>query len=1317
MLESATDSYGRHGCQPIAVVGVSCRLPEAATPEAFWRLLAEGRSAVGRVPAGRWTAEPPEREAHLGAFLDEVDRFDAAFFGVSPREARTMDPQQRLALELCWEALEDAGIVPETVRGGPAGVFVGAIADDYARLLHGQGMSAIGAHSITGLHRSLIANRVSYGLGLTGPSLTVDTGQSSSLVAVHLAAESLRRGESEIALVGGVHLNLVAESAVTAARFGALSPTGRCHTFDERADGYVRGEGGAMVVLKPLDRARADGDTVYCVIRGSAVNNDGGGANLTRPSGRAQAEVLRTAYRRAGVAPEHVGYVELHGTGTPVGDPVEAAALGAALTSDRPVGSRLLVGSVKTNIGHLEGAAGIAGLVKAVLSLAHRRIPPSLNFVRANPDIPLDELRMDVVRELTPWPDGTGPALAGVSSFGMGGTNCHVVLAAESETRESETEGPETEGPETQGSAPEESPARTIPWVLSARTEAALREQADRLRARVEADPDLGHLDVGRTLAGHRTLFEHRAVVLGDDRAARSDALAAVARAESSADAVTGRAVQGDAVFVFPGQGSQWLGMGLELYGEFPVFADHLRVCARELEPYTGWSLLSVLRGEPDAPSLDRVDVVQPALFAVMTSLARLWESLGVRPAAVVGHSQGEIAAAYVAGALSLADAARVVALRSRALRSLSGRGAMAAVSMPADEVARRVGDVAGGLSVAAVNGPVSTVVAGEPGLVDAFVDQAVGEGFQARRLPVDYASHSAQTEEIREELHEALAGISAREGEVPFYSTVTGELVDTAGFDADYWFRNIRQTVRFEETVRLLLADGHRQFVECGPHPALLAGVADTAAAAGVPAVTVGSLRRDDGGRRRFLTSLAEAHTQGVPVDWSAVLEGPDGRRVPLPTYPFQRERHWWEAPTGTARATVAPEPVQAPATPELPAARAPFTDAYADEEPAPATEAGRQSLADRLAQLPDADRDRTLLDLVRERAAHVLEHPSTDGVEADRSFRELGLDSMMAVELRRQMNDATGLHLPPTVLFEHPTPARLARHLRGELLPTAPAAPAAPTADPDRDEPVVIVGIGCRFPGDVRSPEDLWRLLAEGGDAVSEFPDDRGWPLDELFDPDQENGARSYVRQGGFLRDATQFDAAFFGISPREADAMDPQQRLLLETSWEALERAGIDPVGLAGSPTGVFFGATSQDYGSRLDAAPAGYEGYVLTGSTSSVASGRVAYTLGLEGPALTVDTACSSSLVALHLARQALLRGECSMALAGGVTVMATPGMFTEFSRQRGLAPDGRCKPFAEAADGTAWSEGVGVLLLERLSDATRHGHRLGRPQAD
>ncbi|MFI0408242.1 SDR family NAD(P)-dependent oxidoreductase [Actinomadura sp. 3N508] len=1152
----------------IAIIGMSCRFPGAASPGEFWRLLRAGTDAAGVDPDG-------------------IGLFDPEFFGISPREAAAMSPQQRLALELGWEALEDAGIVPATLRDSATGVFVGAIGEDYATLLLRRGTAAIDQHTMTGLHRSLIANRMSYTLGLRGPSLTVDSGQSSSLVAVRLAMDSIRKGESAVAIAGGVHLNLAEESAVTADRFGGLSPDGRCFTFDARANGYVRGQGGGLVVLKPLRAAVSDGDPVYCVLLGGAVNNDGASDGLTVPDQEAQAEVLRAAYRDAGISAGSVRYVELHGTGTRVGDPVEAAALGAAFAGRDDV--PLPVGSVKTNIGHLEGAAGVAGLLKVALSLHHGELPPSLNFATPNPRIPLAELGLRVWTELGPWPEGHRSA--GVSSFGMGGTNCHLVLA----------QAPEATSPREGMRAA--SPAAEVVWPLSGRSPAAVTAQAARLESHLRAHRP-SDVDVAATLASSRTVFDHRAVVVGDLRAG----LRALAAGEPSEHVIAGHAGAGGgpAVFVFPGQGSQWLGMGARLMRTNEVFARRMRECADALAPY-----VDVTRGD-----LGRVEFVQPALFAIMVSLAEVWRSFGVEPDAVIGHSQGEIAAACVAGALSLPDAARVVALRARALAGLAGTGGMASVQVPAAELA-----LDDGLSIAAVNSPRATVVSG---------DVRALEALGGRMIPVDYASHSPHVEAVREELLAALDGVTPRPARVAFYSTLTGGVLDTGALDADYWYRNLRHVVRFEQAVRAAHADGHGTFVEASPHPVLTGAITET-----VPdAVAVGTLRRDDGGPARLHASLAEAYVRGVGVTWPVA-----GRPVRLPTYAFQRERYWF------------------------------------DHVPAPAAVAGRGDL----------------LATVRGHVAAVLGHRSVDEIDPRRTFKQLGMDSVTALELHQRLR-AAGLPASPTAVFDHPTPLELSEHLRAP--DRADQAPASVRSD----EPVAIIGMACRYPGDVRTPEDLWRLVAGDTDAITGFPVDRGWDV-----------AGDFPQAGGFLHDAAGFDAGFFGIAPREALATDPQQRLLLETSWEAIERAGIDPTSLRGGRSGVFAGLMPQDYGARLHEAPDELAGLLLTGSTTSVASGRIAYTLGLEGPAISIDTACSSSLVAIHLACRALRQGECGLALAGGATVMATPGMFLEFSRQGGLAADGRCKPFAAAADGTGWAEGAGMLVLERLSDAERNGH--------
>ncbi|WP_410671459.1 type I polyketide synthase [Amycolatopsis sp. cmx-4-68] len=1206
---------------------MACRLPGAADPRAYWDLLRAGRHAITETPAERWSSDEPG--TGFGGFLDDVAGFDAGFFGVSPREAAVMDPQQRLMLELGWEALEDAGHPPARLDADGAGVFVGAIWDDYAHLLHQH--AAVTQHTLTGTHRGVIANRVSYTLGLRGPSLTVDCGQSSSLVAVHLACESLRRGESAVALAGGVNLNLIPESALGAARFGGLSPDGRCFTFDARANGYVRGEGGGLVVLRPLADALADGDRVYGVIRGSATNNGGAAETLTTPSGPAQREVLRLAHERAGTDPADVEYVELHGTGTRLGDPIEAAALGAAIGTARRPGAPLLVGSAKTNVGHLEGAAGIAGLLKAALCLWHGEIVPSLNFATPNPDIPLGELNLRVATETVPWT--AAEPLAGVSSFGMGGTNCHVVV----------------------GAAPASAPARPsagpqLPLVLSARTPEALAAQAENLRDALGGGLD--PVDAGYSLVTTRAALEHRAVVLPDGDLGES--LGRLAAGEPARSVVRGTTRTARQVaFLFAGQGSQRAGAGRELYASEPVFAAALdEVFARVDLP-----LRDVLF-EP-GELLDRTQYTQPALFALEVALFRLLESKGVRPGVLLGHSVGELAAAHVAGVLSLDDAVTLVAARGRLMQELPGGGAMLAVEATEDEV-RGEADV----SVAAVNGPRAVVLSGDADAVARAGARFAALGRKTKQLRVSHAFHSSHMDGMLDSFRSVAAGLSFGAPRIPIVSTLTGRVATAAELaDPGYWARHVREAVRFADGVRTI---GDALFVELGPDGVLCAMARESAEGVFAP-----TLRRDRDETATVHSVVAQLHVHGADVDWTAVY-GPRGNRVDLRSYPFRRDRHWFDGP---ARAT-APKP--------------------------------ERSWAQSVAELPAAERDRRFGEVVREGVALVLDYAGAHDVDPERTFKELGIDSLTAVELRDHLGRVTGLKLGSGVLFDHPTPAALARHLETGL-----AGDGGETAEPAvaSDEPIAIVAMSCRFPGGVRTPEDLWDLVAGGVDAIGPFPADRGWDLDALYDPDPEHPGTTYARAGGFLDGVADFDPAFFGISPREAVAMDPQQRVLLELSWEAFERAGLDPAALRGTSAGVFVGAMATDYGPRLHEAAGGADGYLLTGTTGSVVSGRLAYTFGLEGPAVTVDTACSSSLVALHWAARALRAGECSLALAAGVAVMSRPGMFIEFSRQRGLSPDGRCKAFSAAADGTGWAEGAGVLLLERLADAQRNGHQV------
>ncbi|HEX6344775.1 type I polyketide synthase [Umezawaea sp.] len=881
--------------EPIAVVGMACRFAGGVrTPDDLWRLLESGGDAVGGFPTDRgWDLDAvydPD-PAHAGTsytreggFLRDAGAFDAGFFGISPREALAMDPQQRVLLETSWEALEQAGIDPASLRGSRTGVFAGTNGQDYAGLVNAAAED-LGGYVGTGNSASVLSGRISYSFGFEGPAVTVDTACSASLVAVHLATRSLRAGECGLALASGVTVMATPGAFIDFSRQRGLAADGRCKAFAEAADGTGWGEGVGVLVLERLSDARRNGHRVLAVIRGSAVNQDGASSGLTAPNGPSQERVIRQALADARLEPGDVDAVEAHGTGTKLGDPIEAQALLATYGRDRE--TPLWLGSVKSNIGHTQAAAGVAGVIKMVQALRHGVLPRTLHVDRPTSHVDWTAGAVEVLVDARPWDRGDRPRRAGISAFGVSGTNAHVVI-------EEAEEPPADADPAT-------APA-VLPWVFSAASREALRERAGQLVSRVDGQ-DVEALDVARSLVLSRSTFAHRAVVVGRGFAALLDGARSLARDEPAAAVARGEAVRGDdrVVFVFPGQGSQWPGMAVDLLASAPVFADRMAECALALAPFVDWSLLDVLA---DAEALERVDVVQPVLWAVMVSLAELWRSYGVEPAAVVGHSQGEIAAACVAGALSLDDAARVVALRSQAILALSGTGGMVSVALPADDVRALTARYAG-LSVAAVNGPAATVVSGDVAALDALLAVCEADGVRARRLPVDYASHSVHVEALRERLAEVLAPVVPRRADVPFYSTVEQRYVDPTSLDAEYWYRNLRQTVWLEPAVRTLTEDGVGAFLEVSPHPVLTTAVQDTVESADGLAVVGGSLRRDDGGLSRFLLSAAELWTRGVRVSWCPLVEA--GRPVDLPTYPFQRQDFWVTAATGTGDVTAA--------------------------------------------------------------------------------------------------------------------------------------------------------------------------------------------------------------------------------------------------------------------------------------------------------------------------------------------------------------------------------------------------------------------------
>ncbi|MEU2794559.1 type I polyketide synthase [Streptomyces sp. NPDC007100] len=871
--------------EPIAIVGMACRLPGAVHgPDDLWDLVDQGRDAITGFPDDRgWDLDGADGSTpyRSGGFLHDAAEFDPAFFGIVPSEAVAMDPQHRIALEVAWEALERAGIDPQSVGATRTGVFVGMMnGSDYVSE-HTEVPSGAETFVGTGNTGAVVSGRIAYTLGLQGPAMTVDTACSSSLVTLHLACQSLRQGDCTLALAGGVTV-LCAPDFFELSELQALAPDGRCKAFAEGADGTGFAEGAGMLVLERLSDARRNGHRVLAVVRGSAVNSDGASNGLTAPNGSAQRAVIQAALANARLTPGEVDAVDAHGTGTALGDPIEAQALLAVYGQDRAPEQPLWLGSLKSNIGHTQAAAGVAGVIKMVQAIRHGVLPRTLHVTEPSRKIDWSSGAVSLLTEARAWPRTGAPRRAGVSSFGLSGTNGHVILEQAPDEEPAEAAGPPVD-------------AGPVPLHLSARSADALRAQAATLRAWMAGHPGLRPAEVARSLLTTRSAFEHRGAVVGTDAGELDAALAVLAAGESADNVVRGVARPGAKVaFVFPGQGSQWAGMAARLMESAPEFAASVAACDAAFAEFLDWSVAAALRGG-SGPSPDRLDTVQPMLFTVMVSLAALWRAHGVEPDAVLGHSQGEVAAAYVAGAIGLRDAARLVARRNDALQTLFGHGAMASVLAAPAEVLERIARFDGRLSLAAVNGPGACVVSGATDAVDAFVAECTEARLRARRIRgADAAGHSVQVEKLRERMLTELA-VQPAAAPVPFYSTVEGAPLGTEALTAEYWYRNARNTVQFDAAARALLADGHHILIEVSPHPVLtvpLQGIVDDT---GTRAAVVPTLLRDQGGLARFRTAVADAAVHGARPDWTAVLPG--GAPVELPTYAFQRKRFWMPA------------------------------------------------------------------------------------------------------------------------------------------------------------------------------------------------------------------------------------------------------------------------------------------------------------------------------------------------------------------------------------------------------------------------------------
>lgn len=982
--------------EPVAVIGVGCRFPgDIDGPERLWDFLTEKKCAITAYPDRGFTNAGTFAES--GGFLKDVAGFDNRFFDIPPDEARRMDPQQRLLLEVSWEALEHAGIIPESLRLSRTGVFVGVSSTDYVRLVSASAQQKSTIWDNTGGSSSIIANRISYFLDIQGPSIVIDTACSSSLVAVHLACRSLSTWDCDIALVGGTNVLISPEPWGGFREAGILSQTGCCHAFDKSADGMVRGEGCGVIVLQRLSDARLEGRRILAILTGSAVNQDGKSNGIMAPNPSAQIGVLENACKSARVDPLEIGYVEAHGTGTSLGDRIEAHALGMVFGRKRPGSGPLMIGSIKPNIGHLEGAAGIAGLIKAVLMVERGSLLPSGGFTEPNPAIPFTELGLRVVDELQEWPVVAGrPRRAGVSSFGFGGTNAHVIVEEAGSVGADTVSGRADVGGSGGG---------VVAWVISGKTASALAAQAGRLGRYVRARPALDVVDVGYSLVSTRSVFDHRAVVVGQTRDELLAGLAGVVAGRPEAGVVCGVGKPaGKTAFVFAGQGSQWLGMGSELYAAYPVFAEALDAVVDELDRHLRYPLRDVIWGH-DQDLLNTTEFAQPALFAVEVALYRLLMSWGVRPGLVLGHSVGELAAAHVAGALCLPDAAMLVAARGRLMQALPAGGAMFAVQAREDEVAPMLGH---DVSIAAVNGPASVVISGAHDAVSAIADRLRGQGRRVHRLAVSHAFHSALMEPMIAEFTAVAAELSVGLPTIPVISNVTGQLVADDFASADYWARHIRAVVRFGDSVRSAHCAGASRFIEVGPGGGLTSLIEASLADAQI--VSVPTLRKDRPEPVSVMTAAAQGFVSGMGLDWASVFSGYRPKRVELPTYAFQHQKFWLAPAPSVSDPTAAGQIGASDGGAELLAS---------------------SGFAARLAGRSADEQLAAAIEVVCEHAAAVLGRDGAAGLDAGQAFADSGFNSLSAVELRNRLTAVTAVTLPATAIFDHPTPTELAQYL----------------------------------------------------------------------------------------------------------------------------------------------------------------------------------------------------------------------------------------------------------------------------------------------